>query len=89
MIRRVFICTWILCAALIAARAGLSAQATSAPASQASNPESRIPNPGSRSADPGLKAAIDQYCVTCHSARLKSGDLVLENADVAHLANNV
>ena len=82
MIRRVFICTWILCAALIAARVGLSAQATSAPASQVSNPESRIP-------DPGSKSTIDQYCVTCHSARLKSGDLVLENADVAHVANNV
>jgi Protein of unknown function (DUF1592)/Protein of unknown function (DUF1588)/Protein of unknown function (DUF1587)/Protein of unknown function (DUF1585)/Protein of unknown function (DUF1595)/Planctomycete cytochrome C len=96
MIRRVFICTWILCAALIAARVGLSAQATSAPAFQVSNPESRTPNPESRTADPGSpvpdpgpKAAIDQYCVTCHSARLKSGDLVLENADVAHVANNV
>jgi len=96
MIRRVFICTWILCAALIAARVGLSAQATSAPAfqvpnpeSRTPNPESRIPNPGSRVPDPGPKATIDQYCVTCHSARLKSGDLVLENADVAHLANNV
>ena len=96
MIRRVFVCTWILCAALIAARVGLSAQATSAPAFQVSNPESRTPNPesrtpdpGSRIPDPGPKATIDQYCVTCHSARLKSGDLVLESADVAHVANNV
>ena len=96
MIRRVFVCTWILCAALIAARVGLSAQATGAPAFQVSNPESRTPNPesrtpdpGSRIPDPGPKATIDQYCVTCHSARLKSGDLVLESADVAHVANNV
>ena len=89
MIRRVFVCTWILCAALIAARVGLSAQATSAPAFQVSNPESRTPDPGSRIPDPGPKATIDQYCVTCHSARLKSGDLVLESADVAHVANNV
>ncbi len=51
MIRRVFTCTWILCAALIAARVGLSAQATSAPASQASNPDSRLPNPGSKGHD--------------------------------------
>jgi hypothetical protein len=35
-----------------------------------------------------VTATIDQYCVTCHSSRLKSGDLVLENADVAQLANN-
>jgi hypothetical protein len=96
MTRRLFICTWILCAALIAARAGLSAQATSAPAFQVPNPEPRIPNPepptpgpGSRVLDPGPKSTIDQYCVTCHSARLKSGDLVLENADFAHVANNV
>ena len=89
MSRRVFICTWILCAALIAARAGLSAEATSASARQVSNPESRIPDSGSRISDRGPKSTIDQYCVTCHSARLKSGDLLLENADVAHLANNV
>jgi len=82
MTRRLFACTWILCSVLIGARAMLSAQATTAPSTQASNPESRIPNPG-------VKATIDQYCVTCHNARLKSGDLVLENADVAHLANNV
>jgi hypothetical protein len=82
MTRRLFACTWILCSVLIGARAILSAQATSPPSSQASNPESRPPNPG-------IKATIDQYCVTCHNARLKSGDLVLENADVAHLANNV
>ena len=89
MTRRLFICTWILCAALIAARAGLSAQATSAPAFQVPNPEYRTPDPGSRVPDPGPKSTIDQYCVTCHSARLKSGDLVLENADFAHVANNV
>jgi mono/diheme cytochrome c family protein len=95
MTRRLFICRWILFAALIAARAGLSAQATSTP--QASNPESRVPSldvardalSDSRRANPGAKATIDQYCVTCHSARLKSGDLVLENVDVAHVANNV
>ena len=98
MIRRVFICTWILCAALIAARVGLSAQATSAPAFQVSNPESRTPNPesripsGSRIPGPRSRPKGDDRpgtCVTCHSARLKSGDLVLENADVAHVANNV
>src|SRR5262245_34255027 len=86
MTRRLFTCTWILCTVLIGARAILSAQAAAAPVSQSPNPESRTPNPGT---NPGPKATIDQYCVTCHSARLKSGDLVLENADVAHLANNV
>jgi mono/diheme cytochrome c family protein len=45
-------------------------------------PESPPPN-----AEP--RAQIDQYCVTCHSARLKSGGLVLENADTAHVGNDV
>ena len=29
------------------------------------------------------RALIDRYCVTCHSARAKSGGLVLENADLS------
>jgi hypothetical protein len=32
------------------------------------------------------KAAIDQYCVTCHSTRLKTGGFVLEGLDVDHVA---
>jgi len=28
------------------------------------------------------KAILDQYCVTCHSSRLKTGDLTLEGLDV-------
>jgi len=77
MTRRLFACTWILCSVLISARVILSAQTPNAPLSQAAPP------------GPAVKATIDQYCVTCHNARLKSGDLVLENADVAHLTNNV
>ena len=30
------------------------------------------------------RALIDKYCVTCHSARLKTGGLVLEGIDTAH-----
>jgi mono/diheme cytochrome c family protein len=33
-------------------------------------------------------AVINQYCVTCHSARLKSGGLVLEKADFTNVAGN-
>jgi mono/diheme cytochrome c family protein len=32
------------------------------------------------------KAAIDQYCVACHSTRLKTGGFVLEGLDVDHVA---
>jgi mono/diheme cytochrome c family protein len=31
------------------------------------------------------RALVDQYCVTCHNARLKTGDLVLERLDMSHV----
>ncbi|HKE84177.1 MAG TPA: DUF1592 domain-containing protein [Vicinamibacterales bacterium] len=31
------------------------------------------------------RAIVDQYCVTCHNARLKTGDLVLEKLDMSHV----
>jgi mono/diheme cytochrome c family protein len=32
------------------------------------------------------RALLDQYCVTCHNARLKTGGVALDGADVAHPA---
>ena len=34
------------------------------------------------------KAVVNQYCVTCHNARLKTGGLVLEDFDFTHLADH-
>jgi hypothetical protein len=34
------------------------------------------------------RAVLDRYCVTCHNARLKRGDLVLEGLDVEHVGSN-
>ena len=68
MARSVFAGFLILWVGLIASRSGQELQAQSQ-GPQAASPESR--------------ATIDQYCVTCHSTRLKSGGLVLENADLA------
>src|SRR5262249_9579676 len=31
-------------------------------------------------------AVFNQYCVTCHNARLKTGGVIIDPADVAHLA---
>ena len=82
MARGLLACAWILCAAVIAARAGLDIQASGF-GLQASGPvESRNPNTESRT-------TLDQYCVTCHNARLKSGGLVLENADLTRIGNDV
>src|SRR5262245_6651947 len=35
-----------------------------------------------------MRAFVDTYCVTCHNARLKTADLVLENVDVAAIGRD-
>src|SRR6185436_2558973 len=40
--------------------------------------------PGNDSAP--YRAIVDQYCVTCHNARLKTGDLVLEKLEMSNVA---
>src|SRR5678815_5314348 len=37
---------------------------------------------------PQHKATIDQYCVTCHNQRLKTGGLSLDTFDIANLHAN-
>jgi hypothetical protein len=39
-------------------------------------------------ADPQTKATIDQYCVTCHNGRLKTGGLVLDTAALDRVADD-
>jgi cytochrome c5 len=34
------------------------------------------------------RALIDQYCVTCHNAKLKTANLLLDQLDLAHLSAN-
>src|SRR5215467_12451440 len=34
------------------------------------------------------RALLDQYCVTCHNAKLKTANLLLDQLDVAHLADH-
>src|SRR6266850_5879746 len=34
------------------------------------------------------RALVDQYCVTCHNARLKTANLLLDQLDLAHLADH-
>src|SRR5215470_6837370 len=38
--------------------------------------------------DPQTKSTIDQYCVTCHNARLKTGGLVLETTALDRVAED-
>jgi mono/diheme cytochrome c family protein len=64
---------WGTAAALTAAQAGsgVPARAAAAPAA--------APAPAAH------KTLVDQYCVTCHNARLKTGGLALDGLDLARL----
>jgi mono/diheme cytochrome c family protein len=49
------------------------------PHAQASGPQ---PPPAASAATTPSRALVDKYCLTCHSARAKSGGLVLEGVDL-------
>ena len=49
--------------------------------------QSREQPPGTLSA-PEARALLDQYCVSCHNQRLRSGGLTLDNANLADLGAN-
>src|SRR5438876_362643 len=34
------------------------------------------------------RGLLDKYCITCHNARMKTGNLVLERLDTANLADH-
>jgi mono/diheme cytochrome c family protein len=38
--------------------------------------------------DPQTKATLDQYCVTCHNARLKTGGFVLDTSSLEHVTTD-
>jgi len=44
------------------------------------------PRPTARTAD---RVLLDQYCVTCHNARLKTGGLALDTADPSDVGRNI
>jgi mono/diheme cytochrome c family protein len=59
------------------------------PGSRTPNPESRTPNPDlGFLAGPSQKALLDQYCVTCHNERLKTGGLALDTLQKSRIEAN-
>jgi cytochrome c5 len=51
----------------------------------------RQPKPESPAAVPDLateRALVDQYCVVCHNAKLKTANLLLDDLDLAHLGDH-
>ena len=63
----------LLAAVLLAAASLQAARPQQVPAA--------APPPPSAPAASSHRATLNRYCVTCHNARLKTGDLILENLD--------
>ncbi len=42
-------------------------------------------SPAQTPALPTQRAVLDQYCVTCHNQKLKTGGLQLDKMDLAHV----
>jgi mono/diheme cytochrome c family protein len=82
MTRRVLaltVCAWLGVSGLSAGISGFSLPEFQPPQSPVSPSQSLVPDSAPH------RATLDQYCVTCHNARLKTGGLVLENADLTRV----
>jgi mono/diheme cytochrome c family protein len=73
------------CAALLSA-ALVAAQSPRPASPPAGNPP---PSPARDGSPPvEARAVVDQYCVTCHNARLKTAGLLLDELDLSRLADH-
>ena len=75
MRRSPFLLLFVLLAAVMSGLIQVSA------AQQAPKAPAIVPVPSHASSD--QRALLDQYCVTCHNSRLKTGGLALDSVDVA------
>ncbi|HEX5110198.1 MAG TPA: DUF1592 domain-containing protein [Vicinamibacterales bacterium] len=86
----------VMCVALASGQTVPAApQSTPTPApAAASQPRApsagavRSPAPAPTGTTGAQRALVDQYCVTCHNAKLKTANLVLEDLDLAHLGDH-
>jgi mono/diheme cytochrome c family protein len=67
------ICAWI-------ASAALYGQEAARPQAQGAATRSEPPS------ETTVRASLDQYCVTCHNQRLKTGGLTLDTMDLGHVS---
>ncbi len=87
-------CAAVMSVVLVSAQSG-EAPRPRTPAATARTPARRVPALVQTSAKPAAavdpaaqRAVLDQYCVTCHNARLKTADLLLDQFDLAHIADH-
>jgi len=69
--------------ALVSGQSGQTAR----PPKPASNPEAAKP-PAPAPDVARQRALVDQYCVGCHNAKLKTANLLLDQLDFAHIGDN-
>src|SRR5215813_646162 len=70
----------------VALVSGQTARQTTPAANAAARPQTR---PQTAITDASAqRALVDQYCVTCHNAKAKTANLLLDQLDLAHLGNN-
>jgi len=83
--------------ALVSAQSGQSvrpaattakAATTQAPAAQPLVNKAKSATTASAADVSTYRALLDQYCVTCHNARLKTADLLLDQLDLNHFADH-
>jgi len=75
----------ILAGLLALTSVGLVAGQNGAP----SKPPATEPTPAAAPSSTAARAVLDQYCVTCHNARLKTANLLLDQLDLNHLSDHV
>lgn len=51
-------------------------------------PQAPAQNAGSSGAAATQRALVDQYCVTCHNSKTRTGNLALDELDLAHLGQH-
>ena len=93
---RVFLATWVIALACVASRPHAAAPKPSAsPAVRSSaateTGQSPAPAQSARSAPAVVAdhaALLNQYCVTCHNQRLKTGGLALDAMDLSTIATD-
>src|SRR2546426_10823538 len=67
---------------------GQSGQTTQAPKPASKNPVVTRPQTTPPAPDVATqRAVVDQYCVICHNAKLKTANLLLDQLDLAHLGD--
>ena len=80
-----------LSGAVLWSQAPVAGQAPTAATPPASAVTAKVQAPATRAAaEPDLtsrRALVDRYCVTCHNARLKTANLLLDQLDLANLGD--